>query len=84
MPQKLAYATALLIHPIFTCGCIHSPNLTSITKNGQYQAVKNFAALSGVRNVQKGAQCLVGSRNKLGDAVSQSFGCMKFKSKVLV
>ena len=57
---------------------------------GSTKAVKKFAALLGIRNVQKGAptiygmHCFVGSRNKLGDTMGQIFGCLEFKPKVLV
>ena len=51
---------------------------------------KNFAALLGVRTVQKraptvtGVHCSAGSRNKLGDGIGQTFGCVQFKFKTLV
>ena len=61
-----------------------------MTKNGQYQVVKKLAALLGIKNVYKGAStihgmhCFVGSKQKLGDAVGQLFGCIEFELKVLV
>ena len=69
---------------------MNSPNVTSTTKNGQYQDVKKFQALLGSEMCKKAhlqfmvVHCFVGSKNKLGDAMGQRFSCVGFKSEVLV
>ena len=48
MLQKLSMQLLCCLAHVF----VNSPNLTSIIKNGQYQAVKKLATLLGVRNVR--------------------------------